>query len=48
MGVVRDYFGNLLQTVTAPAASKVMNMNWGMPVKKSAFLLWLGVIEEAA
>jgi predicted deacylase len=48
LGVVRDYFGNLLQTVTAPAASKVMNMNWGMPVKKGAFLLWLGVIEEAA
>lgn len=48
LGVVRDYFGNVLQTVTAPAASKVMNMNWGMPVKKSAFLLWLGVIEEAA
>ncbi|MBM6596303.1 succinylglutamate desuccinylase/aspartoacylase family protein [Microvirga pudoricolor] len=48
VGVVRDYFGELLQTVTAPAAGKVMNMNWGMPVKKGAFLLWLGVIEKAA
>jgi uncharacterized protein len=48
LGVVRDYFGNQIQSVTAPAAAKVMNMNWGMPVKKGAFLLWLGVIEEAA
>jgi predicted deacylase len=47
LGVVRDYFGNLIQTVTAPAPSKVMNMNWGMPVRKGAFLLWLGVIEGA-
>jgi hypothetical protein len=46
LGVVRDYFGRVLQTVVAPAASKVMNMNWGMPVKKGAFLLWLGVIVE--
>lgn len=48
LGVVRDYFGNLIQTVKAPTASKVMNMNWGMPVKKGAFLLWLGTIEAAA
>ena len=47
LGFVRDYFGNLIQTVKAPAASKVMNMNWGMPVKKGAFLLWLGTIEAA-
>ena len=48
LGFVRDYFGTLIQTVTAPAACKVMNMNWGMPVKKGAFLLWLGTIEAAA
>lgn len=47
LGVVRDYFGEILQVVRAPAASKVMNMNWGMPVKKDGFLLWLGVIEGA-
>jgi predicted deacylase len=47
LGEVRDYFGNLIQNVKAPAAAKVMNMNWGMPVKKDAFLLWLGTIEEA-
>jgi predicted deacylase len=47
LGVVRDYFGETLQTVVAPADSKVMNMNWGMPVKKDGFLLWLGVIEES-
>jgi predicted deacylase len=45
LGVVRDYFGTLLQDVKAPAAAKVMNMNWGMPVKKGGFLLWLGVIK---
>lgn len=47
LGVVRDYFGTVLQEVRAPAASKVMNMNWGMPVRKDGFLLWLGVIEPA-
>ena len=46
LGVVRDYFGEVLQVVRAPAAAKVMNMNWGMPVRKDGFLLWLGVIEE--
>lgn len=45
LGVVRDYFGNVLQQVLAPAPAKVMNMNWGMPVKKDAFLLWLGQIK---
>lgn len=45
LGVVRDYFGTLLQDVKAPAAAKVMNMNWGMPVKKGGFLLWLGEIK---
>ncbi len=44
LGVVRDYFGTVLQVVEAPAAAKVMNMNVGMPVKKDAFLLWLGVV----
>ncbi len=44
LGVVRDYFGKVLQLVEAPAAAKVMNMNVGMPVKKDAFLLWLGVL----
>lgn len=46
LGIVRDYFGNVLQLVRAPAAAKVMNMNWGMPVRKDGFLLWLGVIED--
>lgn len=45
LGVLRDYFGNVLQDVRAPAPAKVMNMNWGMPVKKDAFLLWLGQIK---
>ena len=44
LGVVRDYFGNILQVVEAPAAAKVMNMNVGMPVKKDGFLLWLGEV----
>ena len=44
LGVVRDYFGNILQVVIAPADAKVMNMNVGMPAKKDAFLLWLGVL----
>lgn len=44
LGVVRDYFGNVLQVVEAPADAKVMNMNVGMPVRKNAFLLWLGVL----
>jgi predicted deacylase len=46
LGVVLDYFGNILQDVTAPAAAKVMNLNVGMPVKRNEFLLWLGVIDE--
>lgn len=46
LGEVKDYFGNKIQDVLAPAAAKVMNMNWGMPVKKAGFLLWLGVIDE--
>jgi predicted deacylase len=45
LGLVRDYFGTVLQEVRAPAAAKVMNMNWGMPVQKDGFLLWLGVVE---
>jgi uncharacterized protein len=44
LGVVRDYFGKTLQEVRAPAPATVMNMNWGMPVKKDGFLLWLGVV----
>ena len=42
LGVVRDYFGEILQTVIAPEDAKVMNMNIGMPVKKAGFLIWLG------
>ena len=42
LGVVRDYFGEILQTVIAPEDAKVMNMNIGMPVKKDGFLIWLG------
>ncbi len=42
VGIVRDYFGNTLQIVKAPADSTVMNMNVGMPVKEGGFLLWLG------
>ena len=44
LGIVRDYFGNTLQIVEAPAAARVMNMNVGMPVKKDGFLLWLGEV----
>ena len=44
LGVVRDYFGNLIEEIHAPAAAKVMNMNWGMPVRKDGFLLWLGEV----
>lgn len=44
LGVVRDYFGNTVEEVVAPAAAKVMNMNWGMPVEKDGFLLWLGEV----
>lgn len=44
LGLLRDYFGNLIEEVTAPAAAKVFNMNWGMPVEKDAFLLWLGEV----
>lgn len=42
LGVVRDYFGTVLQHVTAPEDAKVMNMNIGMPVGKDGFLIWLG------
>ena len=44
LGVVRDYFGNVLQEVIAPADAKVMNINCGMPVKEKGFLLWLGEV----
>ena len=44
LGLVRDYFGQVLQEVIAPADARVMNMNWGMPAKKNGFLLWLGVV----
>ena len=44
LGILRDYFGNIIEEVTAPAAAKVFNMNWGMPVQKDAFLLWLGEV----
>lgn len=44
LGVIRDYFGHTLQEVVAPANAKVMNLNWGMPVEKDGFLLWLGEI----
>ena len=47
LGIVRDYFGNVLQEVTSPADAKVMNLNVGMPVKKDAFLLWLAQFEQA-
>ena len=43
-GVLRDDFGNAIEDVVSPAAAKVMNMNWGMPVQKDAFLLWLGEV----
>ena len=44
LGLVRDYFGQILQVAEAPADARVMNMNVGMPVAKHAFLLWLGVV----
>ena len=45
LGIVRDYFGNVLQEVDSPDDCKVMNLNWGMPVLEGGFLLWLGKIE---
>ncbi len=44
LGVVRDYFGNTLQIVEAPADARVMSMSVGMPVKKDGYLLWLGEV----
>ena len=44
IGVVRDYFGNMLQEVVVPASAKVTNLNWGMPVQQDGFLLWLGEV----
>jgi predicted deacylase len=44
LGIVRDYFGNPIQDVTAPAAARVMNMNAAMPVQHDGFLLWLGEV----
>jgi predicted deacylase len=44
LGIVRDYFGNAIQEVTAPAAARVMNMNAAMPVQDDGFLLWLGEV----
>jgi predicted deacylase len=48
LGLLRDYFGNVIEEVVAPASAKVMNMNWGMPVQKDGFLLWLGEVEDNA
>ena len=45
IGVVRDYFGSVLQVVEAPADMKVMSINVSMPVKKDGYLLWLGEVE---
>lgn len=44
IGEVRDFFGELLQEVVAPADSVVMNVNVGRAVKKDGFLAWLGVV----
>ena len=44
LGLVRDYFGTVIQELVAPADAKVMNMNRGMPVKRDGFLLWLGEV----
>jgi predicted deacylase len=46
LGLVRDYFGATLHDVVSPADARVMNMNWGMPVQKDAFLLWLAEFEQ--
>jgi uncharacterized protein len=45
LGLVRDYFGTVLQTVTAPEEAVVMNLNVGMPVKKDGFLVWMGQMD---
>ena len=47
LGEVRDFFGEVLQTVEAPADARVMNLNVGMPVKKDGFLVWLGQLDGA-
>lgn len=46
LGIVRDYFGKTIQEIVAPVDAKVMNINWGMPVKKGGFLLWLGTFQS--
>jgi predicted deacylase len=48
LGLLRDYFGDVIEEVVAPASAKVMNMNWGMPVQKDGFLMWLGEMEDTA
>ncbi|MFT5144863.1 MAG: putative deacylase, partial [Thalassolituus oleivorans] len=45
LGIVRDYFGEILQTVTAPQDACVMNLNVGMPAKKDGFLVWIGTLD---
>jgi predicted deacylase len=45
LGLLRDYFGNVLEEVISPANAKVMNMNSGMPVKKGRKHLWLAEFE---
>lgn len=44
IGEIRDYFGELVQRVKAPADSVVMNVNVGRAVKKDGFLAWVGVV----
>ena len=46
IGELRDFFGEVLQEVVAPADSVVMNVNIGRAVKKDGFLAWLGVVQS--
>ena len=46
LGLLRDYFGNVLEEVISPANAKVMNMNSGMPVKKGDKHLWLAEFQS--
>ncbi len=45
LGIVRDYFGDTLQVVEAPDDARVMNLNVGMPARKSGFLVWIGQLD---
>jgi len=44
IGELRDFFGQVLREVVAPAGSVVMHINSGRGVRKDSVLVWLGVV----